>query len=146
MSCLPHELSCRRSQRPSERPTWKKTELCLKQSRDRCQLQAGITNAAFRRLCYDAGAPLCVSEMVTAGTLLQRHRYALKICEFDEQEPYRSAQLYGVRPEQVGEAAGWLVRFAGANHVDLNFGCPVKKVPAASLGTRCIPVPNLCHS
>mmetsp|Transcript_29378 Transcript_29378/g.82849 ORF Transcript_29378/g.82849 Transcript_29378/m.82849 type:complete len:441 (+) Transcript_29378:82-1404(+) len=95
---------------------------------------AGITNAAFREICYDSGAPLCVSEMVTAGTLLQRHRYALKICEFGDREPHRSAQLYGVHPEQVQEAASWLVQSAGVTHLDLNFGCPVRKVTSAGGG------------
>ena len=94
--------------------------------------QAGITNAAFRELYYASGAPLCVSEMVTAGTLLQQHRYALKICEFGDTEPHRSAQLYGVRPEQVQEAASWLVQSAGVTHLDLNFGCPVRKVRPGS--------------
>ena len=89
--------------------------------------QAGITNAAFREMYYEAGAPLCVSEMVTAGTLLQQHRYALKICEFGDVEPFRSAQLYGVKPEQVHKAAKWLSESANVDHIDLNFGCPVKK-------------------
>jgi len=95
---------------------------------------AGITNAAFREICYDHGAALCVSEMVAAGTLLQRQRQALKITEFSHKEPLRSSQLYGVRPHQVRQAATWLVRDAGAQHLDLNFGCPVKKVTAAGGG------------
>jgi tRNA-dihydrouridine synthase len=42
----------------------------------------------------------------------------------------RSAQLYGVQPELVQAAAAWLVQQRGVRHVDLNFGCPVRKVTA----------------
>jgi hypothetical protein len=61
-----------------------------------------VTNLAYRSLCSTTfGAPLCVSEMVTAGTLLSNSREALRIASFAEHEPVRSVQLYGVRPEQV---------------------------------------------
>lgn len=57
---------------------------------------------AYRSLCSTTFcAPLCVSEMVTAGTLLTNSREALRIASFAEHEPVRSVQLYGVRPEQV---------------------------------------------
>lgn len=65
-------------------------------------MQAGVTNAAYRSLCSSKfGAPLCVSEMVTAGTLLTNNKEALRIATFSDLEPVRSVQLYGVKPEQV---------------------------------------------
>ena len=61
-----------------------------------------MTNAAYRSLCQSYGAPMCVSEMVTAGTLLTRSWEALQIASFDPGENIRSAQLYGTQPELVG--------------------------------------------
>jgi hypothetical protein len=59
---------------------------------------------------------------------LPHHREALHLAGFASSEPVRSAQLYGVRPELVQQAAAWLVQQRGVQHIDLNFGCPVRKV------------------
>jgi nifR3 family TIM-barrel protein len=89
---------------------------------------AGITNQAFRRLCREYGAGFYVSEMVTSRALLERNAESLRLIAFDADEHPRSVQLYGVDPGTVGAAVRMLADEGRADHVDLNFGCPVPKV------------------
>lgn len=89
---------------------------------------AGITNRAFRRLCREAGAGLYVSEMVTSRALVERDAETLDMVTFAPDESPRSVQLYGVDPTVVGQAVRIVVEEDHADHVDLNFGCPVPKV------------------
>lgn len=89
---------------------------------------AGITNTAFRRLCREYGAGLYVSEMITSRALVERTPASLRLIQHHESETPRSIQLYGVDPKTVGEAVKFLVDEDRADHIDLNFGCPVPKV------------------
>jgi nifR3 family TIM-barrel protein len=102
---------------------------------------AGVTNRAFRRVCREASTEIrnaagqtdldntvYVAEMTTSQALLMRHPDTLDLVTFDGDEKTRSAQLYGVDPEIVGAAVRMLVDEDMADHVDLNFGCPVPKV------------------
>jgi nifR3 family TIM-barrel protein len=89
---------------------------------------AGVTNAAFRRLCRESGAGLYVAEMTTSRALVEHNAEALHIISFEPDETPRSVQLYGVDPTTVGAAVRMLVTEDRADHVDLNFGCPVPKV------------------
>ncbi|MEV7648858.1 tRNA dihydrouridine synthase DusB [Arthrobacter sp. NPDC089319] len=89
---------------------------------------AGITNKAFRRLCREYGGGLYVAEMVTSRALVERNRESMRIISHDEDEDVRSVQLYGVDPKTVGAAVRLLVQEDRADHIDLNFGCPVPKV------------------
>jgi nifR3 family TIM-barrel protein len=89
---------------------------------------AGITNAPFRRLCRDYGGGLYVSEMITTRALVERNPETMKLIEFGPDESPRSLQLYGVDPSVVREAVTMLVAENRADHIDLNFGCPVPKV------------------
>lgn len=89
---------------------------------------AGVTNAAFRRLCRSYGAGLYVSEMVSARALVEGGARSARMASFAEDEACRSIQLYGVDPLVVGEAVRRLVEGAGVDHIDLNFGCPAPKV------------------
>jgi nifR3 family TIM-barrel protein len=89
---------------------------------------AGITNAPFRRLCRSYGGGLYVSEMITTRALVERNAETMKLIEFGPDESPRSLQLYGVDPVIVREAVTMLVAEDRADHIDLNFGCPVPKV------------------
>ncbi|XKH54753.1 tRNA dihydrouridine synthase DusB [Citricoccus nitrophenolicus] len=89
---------------------------------------AGITNNAFRRLCREYGGGLYVSEMVTARALVERRAESLRIIHHDPDETPRSVQLYSVDPVTTGQAVRMLVEEDRADHIDLNFGCPVPKV------------------
>jgi len=89
---------------------------------------AGVTNAAFRRLCSEQGAGLYVCEMVTSRGIVERDSHSMAMLHFDATERVRSVQLYGVDPVYVGKAVEILCAEHGVDHVDLNFGCPVPKV------------------
>ncbi len=89
---------------------------------------AGITNTAFRRLCREYGAGLYVSEMITSRALVERTTNTMRLITHHESETPRSIQLYGVDPKTIGEAVTMLVAEDRADHIDLNFGCPVPKV------------------
>jgi nifR3 family TIM-barrel protein len=89
---------------------------------------AGITNTAFRRLCREYGAGLYVSEMITSRALVERTPESMRLITHHESETPRSIQLYGVDPATVAEAVTMLVAEDRADHIDLNFGCPVPKV------------------
>jgi nifR3 family TIM-barrel protein len=94
---------------------------------------AGITNVAFRRLCrqfmtpqQDAGLFVC--EMITSRALVERHPGTWKMISFDTGERPRSMQLYGVDPATIRKAVEMIRDEDLADHIDLNFGCPVPKV------------------
>jgi nifR3 family TIM-barrel protein len=89
---------------------------------------AGITNSAFRTLCREQGAGLFVSEMVTARALIERHPETMRLITPGKGETPRSVQLYAVDPVVVGKAITMLMEENLADHIDLNFGCPVPKV------------------
>ncbi len=89
---------------------------------------AGITNTAFRRLCREYGAGLYVTEMVTSRALVERSPKSMRIIHHEPYETPRSVQLYGVDPVTIGQAVRMLVDEDRADHIDLNFGCPVPKV------------------
>jgi nifR3 family TIM-barrel protein len=101
---------------------------------------AGITNRAFRKLCREYGdqgleaggasgaTSLYVSEMITSRALVERSPETMRLIEHDPDESPRSIQLYGVDPETVAAAVRLLVTEDRADHIDLNFGCPVPKV------------------
>lgn len=89
---------------------------------------AGITNTAFRRLCREFGGGLFVSEMVTSRALVERTEESMRLVGHHESEDIRSVQLYGVDPKTIAEAVTMLVAEDRADHIDLNFGCPVPKV------------------
>ncbi len=88
---------------------------------------AGVTNRAFRRLCRRYGGALLVSEMVNARSLVEGSPRSAQMTAFDADETTRSIQLYGTDPRVIAEAVR-IVIDRGAQHVDLNFGCPVRKV------------------
>ncbi|WP_139980730.1 tRNA dihydrouridine synthase DusB [Nocardioides litoris] len=89
---------------------------------------AGVTNAAFRRLCAEQGAGLYVCEMITSRGLVEGDQHTRDMLVFDEAETVRSVQLYGTDPVYVAKATEILCGEHGVAHVDLNFGCPVPKV------------------
>ncbi len=108
---------------------------------------AGVTDLPFRRICrefgeaplgevgplssapkVDAPSGLYVMEMVTARALLEGNPQTWEMVKPDPEEKVRSVQLYGVDPDVMGQAASCLVERGYADHIDMNFGCPVPKV------------------
>jgi nifR3 family TIM-barrel protein len=107
---------------------------------------AGITNYPFRSLCRRFGAALFVSEMITARALIEGARKAHKLADFGPEEHPRSLQLYGVDPRYVGEAVRWLVGEGRVDHIDLNFGCPVRKITRKGGGAAIPAKPKLLRA
>ncbi len=89
---------------------------------------AGITNTAFRRLCREFGAGLYVSEMITSRALVEHNAETMRLIGHHPSETFRSVQLYTTDPVTVGDAVRIIVAEGLADHIDLNFGCPVPKV------------------
>nr|WP_268810435.1 tRNA dihydrouridine synthase DusB [Williamsia sp. Leaf354] len=96
---------------------------------------AGVTNVAFRTLCRELElertgtvSGLYVCEMVTARALVERHESTMHMTTFGPDENPRSMQLYTVDPEYTYAAAKMIVDEDLADHIDMNFGCPVPKV------------------
>ena len=89
---------------------------------------AGITNAPFRQLCREQGAGLFVSEMVTARALIERREETFRLIKPAPGEWPRSVQLYGTDPNVMRAAVTMIGREDLADHIDMNFGCPVPKV------------------
>jgi nifR3 family TIM-barrel protein len=98
---------------------------------------AGITNVAFRQLCREMvrsyastqpGNALFVCEMITTRALVERNPKTLRMVAFQPDEQPRSLQLYGVDPDTVRAAVRLVVERDLADHIDMNFGCPVPKV------------------
>ncbi len=89
---------------------------------------AGITNVGFRRLCREQGGGIYVCEMITTRALVDRNPKTLRMIAFGAEEQPRSIQLYGTDPEITAAAVRIVVERDLADHIDLNFGCPVPKV------------------
>lgn len=100
-----------------------------------------MTNVAFRTLCRELEGSLMgtvsglyVCEMVTARALVERHPGTLHMTAFAPDESPRSLQLYTVDPATTYAAAKMIVEENLADHIDMNFGCPVPRSPAAAAG------------
>jgi len=96
---------------------------------------AGVTNVAFRTLCRELEqarvgtvSGLYVCEMVTARALVERHPVTMHMTTFSADESPRSLQLYTVDPATTYAAVKMVADEGLADHVDMNFGCPVPKV------------------
>jgi nifR3 family TIM-barrel protein len=107
---------------------------------------AGVTNPPFRTLCRRYGAGLYVSEMITARALVEGNRKTALMASFGPDETTRSLQLYGVDPYHVGEAVRLLVGEGRVDHLDMNFGCPVRKVTSKGGGSAIPLKPRLLRA
>jgi hypothetical protein len=107
---------------------------------------AGVTNMAFRVLCREFGAlhsqddgGLFPTEMVTTRALIEDHAESWRLLRMDSRERPRSVQLYGVDPAVVARSIEMILERDGADHIDLNFGCPVPKAACCPGRTSCSP-------
>lgn len=95
---------------------------------------AGITDRPFRELCRRFGAGLAVSEMVASKPALQSHRRTLLKTDYTGETGIRSIQILGTDPSEMANAAQ-LNQQRGAQIIDINMGCPAKKVCAVAAGS-----------
>jgi tRNA-dihydrouridine synthase B len=95
---------------------------------------AGITDRPFREICKQFGAGLAVSEMVASNPALRLHARTLLKADHAGETGIRSAQILGTNPGQMAEAARFNAQ-RGAQIIDINMGCPAKKVCSVSAGS-----------
>lgn len=102
---------------------------------------AAVTDVAFRTMCREqsGGTGLFVAEMVMVRAVIERDPRTMKMASFGADEHPRSLQLYGTAPSAVAEATRVAVDELGAEHIDLNFGCPASKVTRRG-GGAAVPV------
>jgi tRNA-dihydrouridine synthase B len=100
--------------------------------------QAGVSESPFRRLCRKFGADVVVSEFVSAEGILQGNQRTLDYLTFDEEERPIGVQIFGSEPERMADAARFVHETYGPDFVDINFGCPVKKVVKRNGGSGCL--------
>ena len=106
---------------------------------------AGITNAAFRSLCIEGGAGLVVSEMVSAESIRYGNKKSLKLLAIHPSEHPIAMQIFGANPESMAAAAR-LAEGLGADIIDINAGCPVKKVLRSGAGAALMKEPLILEA
>jgi len=95
---------------------------------------AGVTDSAFRQVCKKFGAQVVYSEMASAAALYYNPAETLKMLAFSKSERPYVVQLFGADPEQMGRAAKLIAKEIKPDGIDINFGCPVKKVMKQGAG------------
>lgn len=103
---------------------------------------AGVTDTTFRRLCRENGADIVVTEMVSAKGLLCDPVRSGRYLAYEEAERPVGAQLFGADPGEIAEAAAEVAR-RGFDFVDINMGCPVRKVTGGGAGAAILSNPRL---
>src|SRR5262249_39438774 len=89
---------------------------------------AGYTNLPFRLVVREiGGVDLCTTDLVNARSLLEKNPKAFKLIETNERDRPLAVQLFGSVPEEMRDAAVWLQE-RGVASIDINMGCPVRKV------------------
>lgn len=95
---------------------------------------AGVTDSAFRRICRRLGATCLVTEMVTAAGLSRRSVKSKQMLRYHAEEKPIGVQLFGAKPQDFARSAG-LVSDLGFSFIDINAGCPVKRVLKSGSGS-----------
>jgi tRNA-dihydrouridine synthase B len=95
---------------------------------------AGISDRPFRELCKQFGAGLAVSEMVASNPALRQHKRTLLKADLNGETGLRSVQILGTDPRQMADAAKFNAQL-GAQIIDINMGCPAKKVCSVAAGS-----------
>ncbi|MBI5906295.1 MAG: tRNA dihydrouridine synthase DusB [Deltaproteobacteria bacterium] len=103
---------------------------------------AGVTDTTFRRLCRENGADIVVTEMVSAKGLLCDPDRSGRYLAYEEAERPVGAQLFGSDPGEIAEAAA-LAAGRGFDFIDINMGCPVRKVTGGGSGSAILANPRL---
>ncbi len=99
---------------------------------------AGISEAPFRQICRRMGADVVLSEFLSSEAIRRRIRSTLEGAEFEPVERPIGIQIYGSDPNAMAEAAALITEHYGPEFIDINFGCPVKKVVQRNGGSGCL--------
>ncbi len=100
--------------------------------------QAGVSESPFRRLCRRFGADVVVSEFVSAAGIVMGTPRSRDYLRFDEAERPIGIQIFGADPAMMADAAALVADAYAPDFVDINFGCPVKKVVKRNGGSGCL--------
>jgi nifR3 family TIM-barrel protein len=100
--------------------------------------QAGVSESPFRRLCRRFGADVVVSEFVSAEGLRRGSERTHEYLRFADEERPIGVQIFGADPQGMAEAAALVEQTYAPDFLDINFGCPVKKVVSRNGGSGCL--------
>jgi nifR3 family TIM-barrel protein len=100
--------------------------------------QAGVSESPFRRLCRAFGADVVVSEFVSSEGIRRNDRRTHEYLRFEDEERPIGIQIFGADPEAMAEAAALVEEVYAPDFLDINFGCPVKKVVSRNGGSGCL--------
>ncbi|HEU4648312.1 MAG TPA: tRNA dihydrouridine synthase DusB [Gemmatimonadales bacterium] len=99
---------------------------------------AGVSEAPFRQICRQMGADVVLSEFLSSEAIRRRIKNTLEGAEFEPCERPIGIQIYGSDPAAMAEAAGLITEHYAPEFIDINFGCPVKKVVQRNGGSGCL--------
>src|SRR5918999_1249868 len=99
---------------------------------------AGVSESPFRRLCRRFGADVVVTEFLSAEGIRRDNPSTVSKLRFAADEHPIGVQIFGSDPAAMGEAAGFVTDVFQPDFIDINFGCPVKKVVKRNGGSGCL--------
>jgi tRNA-dihydrouridine synthase B len=99
---------------------------------------AGVSESPFRRLCRAFGADVVVTEFLSAEGIRRENEATIAKLRFGPDERPIGVQIFGADPVAMGEAAGLVTEVFAPEFIDINFGCPVKKVVRRNGGSGCL--------
>ncbi|MBU1131709.1 tRNA-dihydrouridine synthase [Patescibacteria group bacterium] len=105
---------------------------------------AGVTDSPYRLICRESGADVVYTEMISIDALYYNSKKTLQMLEFNKKEKPVVLQLFGKRPELLPKAIKIVEEF-GYSGIDLNFGCPARKVVAHEGGVSLLKNLDLCR-
>lgn len=113
---------------------------------------AGVTDSVFRRICFDFGCDMAVTEMVSAKAVCYGDEKTYSLARIDRREKLTALQIFGHEEEIMAEAAARLLEYAEKDGtakmpcaVDINMGCPVKKIVSNGEGSALMKNPELIY-
>ena len=106
---------------------------------------AGITDSAFRQICKEYGADVTYSEMASATALFYSPKKTLELIKFNKKERPYVVQLFGKTPEHFAVATKIITKKTKPDGIDINFGCPAKKVFGHGSGCALMPQKKLAR-
>ena len=107
---------------------------------------AGVTDAAFRHVCYGQGAALTTTEMVSAKALCYGDKKTAELLRCIPTDRPVAVQIFGHEPEAMAEAAGRAMELSGADILDINMGCPVGKIAGNEDGCALMRTPETARA
>ncbi|MFP5355097.1 MAG: tRNA dihydrouridine synthase DusB [Gemmatimonadota bacterium] len=106
---------------------------------------AGVSESPFRRLCRRHGADVVVTEFLSAEGIRRENQATLSKLRFGADERTIGVQIFGAEPDAMREAAALVTDVFQPEYIDINFGCPVKKVVRRNGGSGCLKDLSLVH-